>query len=506
MKKILLSVLMLAAGMTAANAADAYISFPDQGWANQYDLDGQTVNADQVAITFSVGAGQTTPKYYTSGTSVRLYAGNTISFAVPDGGTITKIDMELRDYSYNKADDDSGYTASSGTFTADPYDAYTASWEGSAQNVTITVNNEQNSAGKWPQFHIRAITIVYSAGVETECAAPRFSLEEGTYYTAQQVELTTSTADAKIMYAINGGAEQEYNAPIELSEVGEYTISAYAMKDGLDNSATAEATYEIAAPIEVGSIDEFIMNGESDPEAVYKWTFPVTVTAQMPGYLYVKDNNEGAMVIYGNDVPTYEAGDVIPAGIVGEYANFNGLYEMQYPEASSFGEATENVEISYPRMAPGEITDADINKVIYIVNSVYTDNDNGKTMSDASGSIKVYYQNRWEVESGVSGQEYDLLCAVAIYDKDGNTPDPLQVYPIEWLDAGAGVEGIEAEAAQVVALDGAVRVNADGNVQIYNAAGQLVASEMVEGSAEINVPAGFYIVRAADTVCKVIVR
>ena len=500
MKKILLSVLMLAAGMTAANAADAYISFPDQGWANQYDLDGQTVNADQVAITFSVGAGQTTPKYYTSGTSVRLYAGNTISFAVPDGGTITKIDMELRDYSYNKADDDSGYTASSGTFTADPYDAYTASWEGSSQNVTITVNNEQNSAGKWPQFHIRAITIVYSAGVETECAAPRFSLDEGTYYTAQQVELTTSTADAKIMYAINGGAEQEYNAPIELSEVGKYTISAYAMKDGLDNSATAEATYEIAAPIEVGSIDEFIMNGESDPEAVYKWTFPVTVTAQMSGYLYVKDNNEGAMVIYGNDVPTYEVGDVIPAGIVGEYANFNGLYEMQYPEASSFGEATENVEVSYPRMAPGEITDADMNKVIYIVNSVYTDNDNGKTMSDASGSINVYYQSRWEVESGVSGQEYDLLCAVAVYK------DAVQVYPIEWLDAGAGVEGIEAEAAQVVALDGAVRVNADGNVQIYNAAGQLVASEMVEGSAEINVPAGFYIVRAADTVCKVIVR
>lgn len=500
MKKILLSVLMLAAGMTAANAADAYISFPDQGWANQYDLDGQTVNADQVAITFSVGAGQTTPKYYTSGTSVRLYAGNTISFAVPDGGTITKIDMELRDYSYNKADDDSGYTASSGTFTADPYDAYTASWEGSAQNVTITVNNEQNSAGKWPQFHIRAITIVYSAGVETECAAPRFSLDEGTYYTAQQVELTTSTADAKIMYAINGGAEQEYNAPIELSEVGKYTISAYAMKDGLDNSATAEATYEIAAPIEVGSIDEFIMNGESDPEAVYKWTFPVTVTAQMSGYLYVKDNNEGAMVIYGNDVPTYEVGDVIPAGIVGEYDNYNGLYEMTYPEASSFGEVTENVEVSYPRMAPGEITDADMNKVIYIVNSVYTDNDNGKTMSDASGSINVYYQSRWEVESGVSGQEYDLLCAVAVYK------DAVQVYPIEWLDAGAGVEGIEAEAAQVVALDGAVRVNADGNVQIYNAAGQLVASEMVEGSAEINVPAGFYIVRAADTVCKVIVR
>ena len=500
MKKILLSVLMLAAGMTAANAADAYISFADQGWENEYVLDGQTVNADQVAITFAKNDGKTPPAWYNTGTSVRLYAGNSISFSVPDGGTITKIDMELRDYSYNKPDDDSGYTASSGTFTADPYEAYTASWEGSAQNVAITVNNAQNSSGKWPQFHIRAITIVYSAGVETECAAPRFSLDEGTYYTAQQVELTTSTADAKIMYAINGGAEQEYNAPIELSEVGEYTISAYAMKDGLDNSATAEATYEIAAPIEVGSIDEFIMNGESDPEAVYKWTFPVTVTAQMSGYLYVKDNNEGAMVIYGNDVPTYEVGDVIPAGIVGEYANFNGLYEMQYPEASSFGEVTENVEVSYPRMAPGEITDADMNKVIYIVNSVYTDNDNGKTMSDASGSINVYYQSRWEVESGVSGQEYDLLCAVAVYK------DAVQVYPIEWLDAGAGVEGIEAEAAQVVALDGAVRVNADGNVQIYNAAGQLVASEMVEGSAEINVPAGFYIVRAADTVCKVIVR
>ena len=46
------------------------------------------------------------------------------------------------------------------------------------------------------------------SGVETKCATPKFSLAEGKYYNPVEIKLTTSTADAKIMYSINGAALQ----------------------------------------------------------------------------------------------------------------------------------------------------------------------------------------------------------------------------------------------------------------------------------------------------------
>lgn len=501
---------MLAAGIFAASAAETTIDFAAQGWDNAQAVTSAT--ADPISITVSQNDGKTAPAYYTSGSALRMYSGNSISFAAPAGTTITKIDMVLASQTYAFADSD-GYTATSGTFTADPKTARAATWTGSAESLEITIKNQQNSDPKpaWPQFRICSLTITYNAGVETKCATPKFSLKDGKYYTAQEVELTASTEGSKIVYTINGGAETEYTAPIQLTAVGTYAISAYAKKAGLENSDAAAASYEIAEPIAVGSLDEFIMNGESeDAGTAFKWTFPVTVTAQMPGNLYVKDNNGGVMLIYGNEIPTYKTGDVIPAGIVGNYKNYNGLYEMEFPEASTFAPSTEKKAVSPIIMKAGEITADDQNKVICIANATYTEvkdsNDKvtSKTMDDETGSVNVFYQKAWEIENGVSGTKYDLLCAVAVYNKNGS--EIVQVYPMAFTAPGSGVENATADNTVIHAIEGAVEVVAEGNVTVFNAAGQIVASRNVNGAATINVAAGFYIVRAGNTVAKVIVK
>lgn len=494
---------MLAAGIFAASAAEATIDFSAQGWANEYDLTAQDNVIEDFTFTFSKGEGKTAPKYYTSGTAVRIYQGGTMTIAAPAGATITKIDMTLASQTYNFADD-SGYTASAGTFTADPKTARTASWTGSTTDaLTIGLANTTNSAGKKPQFRIKSMVITYNAGVETKCATPRFSIKGGTFYEAKEVSLTCSTEGAEIIYTINGGNAITYSEPIQLSEVGTYEITAVADKDGLDSSDAATETFVIAAPVEVSSISEFIMQGEGDSTPVYKWTFPVTVAAQMKGDGYgstfVKDANGDFMYIFGKDVPTYNVGDVIPAGIQGEYTNYYGLYEMQYPVAESFAASTENVGYTPIRMSAGQITDADINKIIIIPEATYTEGDSGKTMSDATGSVTVYYQSKWGVESATSGTAYDLLCAVSIY----NTA--VQVSPIKFMEAGSGVNTLAADTT-VRALEGAIEVNANGNVLVVNAAGQVVASQAVNGQATISLAKGFYIVRAAGKVVKVIVK
>ena len=192
-----------------------------------------------------------------------------------------------------------------GTFTADPKTARTGAWTGTAtEDLVLSLVNKQNTAKKWPQLRIVSMTVTYTAGVETKCATPKFSLAEGKYYNPLEITLTTSTADAKIMYSINGAAAAEYTAPIARSG-GTYAVK-HAVKTGLENSAEAVANYEIANPVEVGSIAEFIMSGESDATPAYKWTFPVVVTAQIKGEgfgaTYVKDAAGDVMYIFGKDI------------------------------------------------------------------------------------------------------------------------------------------------------------------------------------------------------------
>lgn len=345
---------------------------------------------------------------------------------------------------------------------------------------------------------------------EGQLMPPVFSLESGTYFGAQKVQLVSQDKDATIIYTINGGAEQTYTAPIELTEPDEYTIVAYAKKDGMTDSEKVTKNYTISDYLGCESIDDFKFQAESEAEGtVFEWNFPVIVTAQMPGYTYVKDEAGDAMLIYYYDVPTYKQGDVIPAGVCVTWAPYDGLEEVK-PLPETMLPATGNVVANPIVMTAGEIERGDMNKVVYLDNVTYVETKSGnsttRTAEDASGSIIVWMQSGWEVSTPASGTEVDLIAAVAVHNED------LQVFPIEFRDASeepAGVEGVVAGNTVVMTnADGVVVVAAEAaEVSVYTAAGQLVAAENVAaGESVINVPAGFYIVKAGDTVAKVIVK
>lgn len=521
MKKLLLSTLALVATMFAANAAESTFAWADQGLANAEKIgDKEFKTPEGITIKIDKATSSSDPAFYTAEpATARMYAGNTVTFTAPAGGTLTNIEFGLTTYtSYEIPDDDSGYTASTGTFTADPKGTHKATWTGSAESVTIELKNQKNAAGKNPQFRACTYTFTYTAGVETVCATPKFSVEDGKYYTTQSVEITSNTDGAKIMYTLDGGAETEYTAPVEVAGTGKHVITAKAVKAGLEDSQIATANIEIAEPIKVSSIDDFKMNGEAEAAGTYfEWTFPVTVVRQVNvpqtsgdnrNNIFVKDANGDYMLIYGFALTEYANGDVIPAGVVGEYTVFNGLPEMKNPVPASLAAATEKGDCTPVVMTTTQVSAADLNKIIYLDNVTYNVVDKSKTFTDGTTDLNVYWQKGWLETSPETGTVLDCIAAVATFN--GN----LQVNPIEILDASAepgqgSVESVDAENTVIVANANGIVVtvaNAE-TATIFNAAGQVVkAANVAAGETNINVPAGFYVAKVGNKVAKVVVR
>lgn len=132
----------------------------------------------------------------------------------------------------------------------------------------------QNMGGEGYNFFLDMFATV--DGGTPVCAAPVFTPEAGTYYEAQTVAITCSTADATIYYTLDGSEPDEnsavYSEPIMVAE--SVTIKAIAMKDGYENSNVATAEYNII----IGAVTIFEQDWEGDMNG---WTF-VTVEGEKP--------------------------------------------------------------------------------------------------------------------------------------------------------------------------------------------------------------------------------
>ncbi|WP_186438257.1 beta-1,3-glucanase family protein [Cohnella terricola] len=104
--------------------------------------------------------------------------------------------------------------------------------------------------------------IQFTAGSPTpKVATPTFAPAGGTYATAQNVTLATTTAGATIKYTTNGAtptaSSPTYTGPINVSSTT--TVKAIAVKAGMADSDVASATYKISAG--TGVMDFQIRNG-----------------------------------------------------------------------------------------------------------------------------------------------------------------------------------------------------------------------------------------------------
>ena len=271
--------------------------------------------------------------------------------AVPSGGTYSYACTNGSNNGTTKiyADNLAGGTSpellvakSSGTFTAvvplnNASGTLTLAYKTNAQSLTVSTTTEGitggdnfSTAGEHTvtftgvTTSMTSITIVFTAGSSNvrlddivlrgnaqaaTVEAPTFSVNGGTYYAAQSVELSCATDGATIYYTTNGveptSSSTVYSSAITVSET--MTIKAIAIK-GSDQSTVSSATYTIAEKNNV-------VFSITDKSLAYGETYTVTKATysgrdiQSDGFVTVSSNNVAVasvdgMIITANAVGT----------------------------------------------------------------------------------------------------------------------------------------------------------------------------------------------------------
>ena len=124
----------------AGNVAVLEVDFTAQGWENQQAIESLTVAP--FTFTFAAGGNSNVPKYYTSGTSLRMYANNSMTIT---GATIVKIE-----FTYGDRKD---FLVNSGTLEG-------SVWTGSSDNLVFSIM-DKNAQDKSGQGKIQKMSITY---------------------------------------------------------------------------------------------------------------------------------------------------------------------------------------------------------------------------------------------------------------------------------------------------------------------------------------------------------
>jgi hypothetical protein len=407
-------------------------------------------------LTFAKGSNKSnSPKYYTSGTAVRIYVGNTITFAATEGNSITKVEFTMSGtYTLEGSTVDGGTLGNAATTSP--------TWSGAANSFVLT------SGGT---TRIAAIAVTYGELTDNFVATPTFSVKGGTYYDAQSVELTQAEADA-IYYTLDGTtpttASTKYEGAITVAETT--TIKAIAVK-GENASEVVEAEYVIEKRAEANSIAE-----AKEQEGEFVVNFPLTVGYAAYSNVFVTDGTDFIQIYKSGIGDGLKQGDVIPAGWNATYTCYNNVTPELVP-AGSLPAATEGT-FTAKEVEAADVTAALVNSVVVVKNVVFEE----ATPSDASnfsgkvGETELTFRNSYKLAS-VDAGTYNVEAVVNVYSST------VQLYPISYT-----------EVTTTSVLDAAVD-NAAG-IEYFNLQGVRVA----------NPENGLFIRRQGNKVSKVLVR
>ena len=332
------------------------------GWADNESVDFSAqnyANGDAVtsyegtnfAVTFDKGTNSNAPKYYTTGTAIRCYGGN--SFTVASSTvTITKIEITF------------GSGDGSNDITTDVVTYSNGTWTGSANSVKFTIS------GTTGHRRIKALTVTYEAA--SGVSAPTIS---GTTPFKTSSEVTITAAEGDIYYTINGvdpdpdssvpNYKLEYTGPFTVTSTT--TVKAIAVVNGVKSDVASKHFEHMPS---VASIDEFI----ASTGTVY-FANPVTVIGQSSDKknTYVQDgSNRGLLIYNGAGIEqAYGFGDVIPAGFQGSYSLFKSQHEMA--NATDFAESTGTATLTPLELTPSQVTDANFGRYAVIKGATISD-------------------------------------------------------------------------------------------------------------------------------------
>lgn len=388
-----------------------------QGYANAEDV--TTVTGNGATLTFAKATGSNAPKYYTTGTAVRMYNGNTLT--IEASNNITAIEFTCV----------SGYDCT-GTFDCGSYTS--PNWE-CGEATTSTVVYTCGSS----QTRIQKIVVTVDDGAQ-QLAAPTVLLNgeaPKSTYSTEELPLTLTitsnngTESPKMVYSLSSNYEDAQSGIVSSATLELGDDAVYGLKVG-DNSlhvqeviGTGEDAQEslwttvnftITEPAQAITSLAVVNALADNTEFTYGAT--VTVVGQTGQYLYVQDDNAGTL-IYGSAGQSYNFGDIIPAGWNGKKVTFKGAPEVTNP--ANLAAATENVAPTAIELTPAQVTLENFGR--YAVIRGATINGNNIVVGDQT----VASYNRFGVNAPTTGTVFDIYGVCGYYNN-------VQFMPLEYVD------------------------------------------------------------------------
>lgn len=419
MKKFLLLLAVVALWLPAMadDALTASITFSDK-YTENTPLDGVTIDLDKnVSVTFAKANGQVAPQYYTNGTAVRLYGGNTMT--VTASGKLSRIVIT--------------YGSSDGTneIKADGMSLENGNtWTGSEPTVTFA---EEGTSGN---RRIAALTVTYWSDGSTPEPGPGGDEEP------DQPGENVVQAFTQGLGFIDGSsnsdalsAENQYtasNTGIEYTAMGCYANNGYLMVNG-KNYSGAFISWSLDFPM-----SQLVMKTSGGCSTNPASTVNVYAGETLIGNYPVNVQNAEVTVVIpeGNQA----------AGTVYKVESATDSYNQQF---ASFTYVRAGNEGETPEPGPGpEVPDAPEGVI---------------TVAEAIDLISKGYTGEATVKGIVSQVDsFNTSYGSITYwiSDDGATTAQMQVY------GGLGLDGEKFTAKEDLALGAKVTVK--GEVKDYN--------------------------------------
>ena len=428
MKKALLSLAAVIGMGFAANADVVSFETSKGGYNNAAEVSEIKMN-DEISITLEKGSNSNAPKYYSTGTAIRFYGGNVMTFTAAEGYEITDITI-TQPSGGNGWNTGSTVAVDGGAASTDLFKGKTGSqnteaesiWTGNATNVVVTNGGTKNNV------RLGTITVTYNSTVAAAVERPVFSQNGNT------VTITCATEGAEIYYteAYEGEADQptaestKYTGPMEIWFPNVY--KAIAVKDGEVSAVTSyAASYIFSEAEDFGLLADMpMMLGDGLSRTTFELNFPMHVCAQLGSNLWLRDNTGNAMLAYDYHLGTYTNGQVI-SGFTANLTMYNDVLP-ELTNVTNIGTVTAGEAVEPNVVEIGGIYPSMLNWYVKLV-GIELSGVNGRnaTATQNGESIALYsYANSYTYPAeGV----YNLIAAVSIH---GET---LQLTPIAFEDA-----------------------------------------------------------------------
>ncbi len=295
----------------------------DQGFENAEDITAFTID-DAVSATTDAGGNKNTPKYYTSGSALRLYGSN--SLTITGVTNLTKVVI-----TYSGASNAGEVTANVGTYTLSEA---VGTWEGAAKSVTFT------RGGTSGHVRIQKLEVTYVKPGVFDNYQARITPAEGEVEQLQYFSLDFTgvggiySDDSSDVYLFNTTTGDEYG-PVQIGDdrSGTYTIN-------FDDPITGPGEYELIIPDAAFNIDY----EEYSPEMVFRYTIkgeeppvdPLTLMEVSPAQGVVKAISTIELTFGDLELSVREDADIVLKKDGEEFAYFFGYTDEEENKIAFF--------------------------------------------------------------------------------------------------------------------------------------------------------------------------